>query len=76
MEKLPLGLLTVLLAIAITIAGCSLFGRKKELKPFTSTVVHPEWSKNAVLYEVNVRQYTPEGTFSAFAGHLPRLKNL
>ncbi|MGC9352460.1 MAG: hypothetical protein ACP5D9_01410 [Mariniphaga sp.] len=25
------------------------------------------------MYEVNVRQYTPEGTFDAFAGHLLRL---
>jgi glycosidase len=76
MEKLPLGLLTLLLAISIAITGCSLFGKKKELKPFISTVVHPSWSKNAVLYEVNVRQYTDEGTFNAFAEHLPRLKNL
>ncbi len=37
---------------------------------------HPEWSKNAVIYEVNVRQYTPEGTFNAFAKELPRLKAL
>jgi glycosidase len=37
---------------------------------------HPDWSANAVIYEVNVRQYTPEGTFNAFAEHLPRLKNL
>jgi glycosidase len=34
----------------------------------------PAWAKNAVLYEVNVRQYTPEGTFAAFQRHLPRLK--
>lgn len=34
----------------------------------------PEWAKSANIYEVNVRQYTPEGTFSAFAKHLPRLK--
>jgi glycosidase len=76
MEKLPIGLLTVLLAILIVAAGCSLFGKKKELKPFTSTVTHPEWSKNAILYEVNVRQYTDEGTFNAFAGHLTRLKEM
>lgn len=37
---------------------------------------HPEWSRNAVIYEVNLRQYTKEGTFKAFAEHLPRLKNL
>jgi glycosidase len=36
----------------------------------------PEWSKNAVMYEVNVRQYTPEGTFKAFENHLPRLKEM
>lgn len=35
---------------------------------------HPEWSKNATIYEVNVRQFTPEGTFKAFERHLPRLK--
>ena len=34
------------------------------------------WTKNAVMYEVNVRQFTPEGTFKAFSKHLPRIKNL
>jgi glycosidase len=34
----------------------------------------PEWAKSANIYEVNVRQYTPEGTFKAFEKHLPRLK--
>lgn len=37
---------------------------------------HPEWVKNANIYEVNVRQYTPEGTLSAFEAHLPRLKEM
>ena len=41
-----------------------------------SKVEHPEWSKNATIYEVNVRQYTPEGTFNAFSEHLPRLKEI
>jgi glycosidase len=36
----------------------------------------PEWSKNAVIYEVNVRQYTKEGTFNAFKEHLPRLEEM
>jgi glycosidase len=76
MEKLPLSILLLLLVIAITVAGCSITGKKKELKPFVSGVVHPEWSKNAVVYEVNMRQFTPEGTFNAFAAHLPRLKQL
>lgn len=37
---------------------------------------HPEWSKNATIYEANIRQATPEGTFKAFEAHLPRLKEL
>lgn len=44
-------------------------------KPYVE-LTHPEWSKNATIYEVNVRQYTPEGTFNAFAEHLPRLKSM
>ncbi|MEI2688348.1 MAG: alpha-amylase family glycosyl hydrolase [Anaerolineae bacterium] len=37
---------------------------------------HPEWSKNATIYQINTRQFTPEGTFRAAEAHLPRLKNL
>lgn len=40
------------------------------------SVKHTEWSKKATIYEVNIRQYTPEGTFSAFQKHLPELKKL
>lgn len=76
MEKLPLCIVVLVVAIAIAITGCSVQGKKSETKPFVSDVVHPEWSKNSVLYEVNVRQYTPQGTFSAFAEHIPRLKSL
>jgi cyclomaltodextrinase / maltogenic alpha-amylase / neopullulanase len=41
-----------------------------------TTVVHPEWSKNATIYEVNIRQYTPEGTFKAFERYLPALNKM
>ena len=34
------------------------------------------WSVNSNIYEVNVRQYTPEGTFNAFSNHLPRLRDM
>jgi len=35
-----------------------------------------EWTKNKVLYEVNLRQYSQNGTIKEFAEHLPRLKAL
>jgi glycosidase len=41
-----------------------------------STFPHPEWSRQCAIYEVNIRQYTPEGSFQAFAKHLPRLKEM
>lgn len=37
---------------------------------------HPKWSYNAVMYELNTRQFTPEGTFNAAAKELPRLAKL
>ena len=36
----------------------------------------PDWVQNTNIYEVNVRQYTAEGTFNAFVRELPRLKDM
>ena len=64
-------IIAVLIAVIVGI-GCS---SEQQLPPI-SKVVHPEWSKNASIYEVNIRQYSPEGTFNAFKEDLPRLKNM
>ncbi|MGD9954922.1 MAG: alpha-amylase family glycosyl hydrolase [Candidatus Nanopelagicales bacterium] len=39
-------------------------------------VQHPGWMRDAVLYQLNTRQFTPEGTFAAAQAHLPRLAAL
>ena len=39
-------------------------------------IEHPEWSKNATMYQINTRQFTAQGTFRAAEAHLPRLKEL
>ncbi len=44
--------------------------------PSKDKVSVPKWSDNATIYEVNIRQYTEEGTFKAFEEHLPRLKEM
>jgi len=44
--------------------------------PAPFTIQHPAWATNASLYQVNVRQYTPEGTFRAAEKHLPRLQKM
>jgi len=39
-------------------------------------ITTPEWVKNATLYELNIRQFSEEGTFAAVERELPRLKKL
>jgi len=36
-------------------------------------VQNAAWTQDAVLYQLNTRQFTPEGTFAAAQSHLPRL---
>ncbi|WP_128893265.1 alpha-amylase family glycosyl hydrolase [Erythrobacter sp. HKB08] len=36
----------------------------------------PEWTRDAVIYQINTRQFTEEGTFAAAQEELPRLKEL
>ena len=71
------------LIIVVLFLGCN-STQKKEQKEcisdnsslLVSKAHFPEWSANACIYEVNVRQYTPEGTFEAFSEHLPRLQQM
>ena len=60
--------ITALFAAALALAAC----RNEE----KTAGAHPDWSYDAVVYEMNVRQYTPEGTFAAASKELPRLKEL
>ncbi|HVM36979.1 MAG TPA: alpha-amylase family glycosyl hydrolase [Sphingomicrobium sp.] len=41
-----------------------------------SGVRHPEWAKDAVIYQINTRQFTREGTFRAAQAQLPRLRRM
>ena len=39
-------------------------------------IKHPEWARRAVMYQINTRHFTKEGTFKAAEKHFPRLKEL
>ena len=59
----------LILAVAVlALAGC------KRTRPVQSA--HPDWTYNSVMYEVNIRQFSPEGTFQGVEAQLPRLKDL
>lgn len=45
--------------------------RQEIIDPFENDVI-----ETAILYEANIRQYSPEGTFEAFTRDIPQLKEL
>ena len=70
------------LALAIVFSSCknesSTGDSEAPVYVLDSSVVdgRPAWILQGNIYEVNVRQYTPEGTFKAFSTHLDRLKEM
>ncbi|PLX24008.1 MAG: alpha-amylase [Marinilabiliales bacterium] len=66
----------MLLLTFVVIQACNQSSSEQVSDVEYKKVEHVDWSKNLSIYEVNIRQYTPEGTFNAFAEHLPRLKEL
>jgi 1,4-alpha-glucan branching enzyme len=65
----------LLLCVALGILSC----KKSEETPKASAdiaAITPELADNAVIYEVNIRQYSPEGTFNAFTTDIPKLKEM
>ena len=76
----------ILLAMLISTTGCSpsksdspadesATGAEKEQQA-TGKIEVPAWARNATLYELNIRQFTPEGTFQAIVPHLDRLADM
>ena len=49
---------------------------EEEVTETRTKVEVPDWAKDAVIYELNIRQYTPEGTFEALIPHMARLSEM
>ena len=68
--------------IVIALAAMLVIGCKNENKssatetPRKIAKFSPEVEENGIIYEVNIRQYSPEGTFNAFTKDIPQLKEL
>jgi alpha-amylase len=66
-------------ALLSALSSAPAFGQAPALKApavATKPLTHPAWMLQGNIYEVNVRQYTPEGTLNAFAKHLDRLQKM
>lgn len=69
--------ITMLIVFMVATISCKApTSKNEETKTNQRVYTHVDWAKNANIYEVNLRQYTPEGTFNAFAKHLPRLQQM
>ncbi len=75
---MPLRALAALLLASLPLAAPAYAAPKAD--PFAPapyvTLKNAPWTKDAVLYQINTRQFTPEGTFKAAQKELPRLKAL
>ena len=78
MKKLfgALGLIGAMIFSACGGKGTSAKADSVERDSTFTNVKHPEWSRNAVIYEVNLRQYSDSGNVTSFTRDLPRLKEL
>jgi glycosidase len=64
--------MTLALLAAALVASPALAHTDYAPKPLVE-VSSAEWTRDAVLYQLNTRQFTPEGTFAAAQKQLPRL---
>lgn len=64
-----------LVTVLILLSACINDKTSQDIKSGVETV-NAEWTRDAVLYELNVRQFTDEGTFAAIENHVERLKEL
>ncbi|WP_276835603.1 alpha-amylase family glycosyl hydrolase, partial [Chryseobacterium cucumeris] len=63
--------LILLAVIGLGIVSCT---TQKNIRKMTE--LPKDWKHTTNIYEVNIRQYTQEGTFKAFAKEMPRLKSM
>ncbi|RDV26060.1 alpha-amlyase [Alteromonas aestuariivivens] len=65
----------VIVSLSCSFSGLGNSSAPYEPRPYVQ-ITHPDWAKNATIYQINTRQFTPQGTFAAAQEQLPRLKKL
>jgi alpha-amylase len=86
MQKFISSIIAVMVFGLFGLFGCGTKGKSDTSQQGTATIsdapasgykiVVPAWAKNSTIYEVNIRQFTPEGTFRAIVPHLERLAKM
>lgn len=65
----------IAILLVLLIGACGIERTDWSPKPYVQ-LDHPEWTRDAVIYQINTRQFSAEGTFHRVIDELPRLKEL
>jgi len=78
MKKIIYQIVAIFTFILMGLYGCHQPVQKvsKKSGSIQTSVVHPDWSKNVTMYEVNVRQFSDEGTLKKVEEKLPEIHQL
>jgi len=76
MKKHLFLLMVPVISLALLLSACGGSEDTQDQAAADSTYVAPDWSRDAVLYELNVRQFSDEGTFSAVEERVDELAAL
>lgn len=71
-------------ALAVLMASCAdapadrdtVSARAVNATDTSDALIHPEWARNAVIYEMNVRQHSPKGDLRSAMSDLARIRQL
>ena len=66
----------LILCIAVGFIACQQTQINSSVEVKTISPITAQDMADGILYEVNIRQFTNEGTFNAFAKELPKVKEL
>lgn len=70
---------SIIMALLVLMVSCKNEPKQEEQKEEKQESLEPvsnEAMESAVIYEANIRQYSPEGTFEEFTKDIPQLKEL
>ncbi len=67
---------SLMLSLILALYGCKMKEINVPMNELNRYRPIPLWAQDATIYEVNIRQYTPEGSLLAFGESLPRLKEM
>jgi len=69
-------IIILVVGLAIVFSACRPKSKIIDKAPLTTSVKHAGWTRNMILYEINVRQFSKSGTFAGVDSSLTKIRDL